>query len=98
MENALQAANHQPLIIVSLDRRDDAFIIKVKDNGPGFTCAIREKMFDPFFSTKVDGNGLGLAVVMSAAKAHGGEACASNRDDGGAVIELTLPIETNQSR
>ncbi|MCG8415944.1 MAG: ATP-binding protein, partial [Pseudomonadales bacterium] len=93
VENSLQAKPNQPLIIVSLDRTDDEFLITVRDNGPGIIDANADKLFDPFFSTKVDGNGLGLAVVMSAVKAHGGDVCASNDPEGGAVFELRLPFK-----
>lgn len=95
VENSLQAKPHQPLIIISLDRTDEEFLITVRDNGPGIVEANADKLFDPFFSTKVDGNGLGLAVVMSAVKAHGGEVNTSNDPEGGAVIELSLPLKNN---
>lgn len=93
VDNSLQAAPTNPLIIISLARTETEFRITVRDNGPGLTDSTMEKIFDPFFSTKIDGNGLGLAVVMSAAKAHDGDVKACNDDEVGAILELTLPIK-----
>ena len=70
----------------------DRYCIKVKDNGPGFSDALAERMFDPFFSTKNTGNGLGLAVVMSTLNAHNGSVKSRNLPEGGAAIELLLPV------
>lgn len=100
VENSLQAtfdSDIQPIISVSLDYSDKSFCIKVKDNGPGFSSALAERMFDPFFSTKNSGNGLGLAVVMSTINAHNGSVKSRNLPEGGAAIELRLPV-TDESQ
>ena len=65
----------------------------VSDNGPGIAAEHLERVFSPFFTTKQDGNGLGLAVSWKAAKAHGGDIMAANNPSGGAQFTLILPVK-----
>ncbi|PWB68634.1 hypothetical protein C3F09_11205 [candidate division GN15 bacterium] len=65
----------------------------VSDNGPGITPEHLERVFSPFFTTKQDGNGLGLAVSWKVAKAHGGDILAANTADGGAKFTLLIPAK-----
>ncbi len=65
----------------------------VSDNGPGIASEHLERVFSPFFTTKQDGNGLGLAVSWKVAKAHGGDIMAANNDDGGARFTLLIPAK-----
>jgi PAS domain S-box-containing protein len=64
----------------------------VTDSGPGLSEDAREKLFAPFFTTKVDGNGLGLAVGWKIIKGHGGDIIADNCESGGARFTILLPI------
>jgi signal transduction histidine kinase len=57
----------------------------------GFREEMRERLFDPFFSTKSEGLGMGLAIVRSIIEAHSGTITAENVDDGGARFEFVLP-------
>jgi signal transduction histidine kinase len=66
--------------------------IAVADNGPGITPQDLPKVFVPFFTTKADGTGLGLAVVQKIALQHGGGVEARNRPEGGAEFMLWLPL------
>lgn len=68
----------------------------VADRGPGFAAADAEKMFAPFFSTKEDGLGLGLAICRSLAEAHGGRLWAETGRPG-AIFHLDLPTEAGAS-
>ncbi len=65
---------------------------RIADNGPGIPAENLEKIFSPFFSTKKNGNGLGLAVGQKIARAHGGEILAENSPEGGAMFRLFLPV------
>ena len=66
--------------------------VSVADNGRGIDASAREKLFRPFFTTKDQGTGLGLALVQKIAVSHNGRVQAANREGGGAVFTLTLPL------
>jgi signal transduction histidine kinase len=66
--------------------------ILILDNGPGIEDAALSKLFRPFYTTKADGTGLGLAVVQKIIVQHGGQVEARNRPEGGAVFMVTLPL------
>ena len=65
--------------------------ITVTDNGSGIAEAVRPNLFRPFFTTKPQGTGLGLAVVQKIIVQHGGQVEARNRPEGGAAFIVTLP-------
>lgn len=67
--------------------------ISVSDNGPGIPADHLTRVFSPFFTTKQDGNGLGLAVCWKIAKAHGGDMLAENSRQGGACLTLLIPTK-----
>lgn len=86
----------------SADRRirvrsclNDAGLIEVEiaDNGPGFTREAGQRLFEPFFSTKKDGMGMGLAISKSIMDAHQGYLEASSPPGGGAAFRFSLPVE-----
>ena len=93
VENSIQAVEGNPAITLSLDKEDQFFKIRVEDNGPGIDASIKEQVFDPFFSTRLGGTGLGLAVVLSAVKAHGGEVTIKSASNNGALLELSIPVD-----
>lgn len=65
--------------------------VRIADNGRGLPPNDRNRIYEPFFSTKETGLGLGLAVCQHFVRAHGGELRESDRPGGGAVFELLLP-------
>jgi two-component system, NtrC family, nitrogen regulation sensor histidine kinase GlnL len=71
--------------------------ITVSDNGPGIPATALPNLFLPFFTTKPQGTGLGLAVVQKVIVQHGGQVEARNRAEGGAAFIVTLP-ESRGSR
>jgi signal transduction histidine kinase len=67
------------------------FELEVADSGPGLSDEDKRRVFEPFYSTKQHGTGLGLAVVYHVAEAHGGTVTASNCPEGGAAFTILFP-------
>jgi PAS domain S-box-containing protein len=70
--------------------------VAVSDTGPGIRPDLLPRLFDPFFSTKKEGMGLGLSIVRSLVQAHGGRIWAENNTGGGATFRFTLPTAREQ--
>jgi two-component system sensor histidine kinase FlrB len=68
--------------------------LTVHDNGPGIATSIQSRVFEPFFSTRSAGTGLGLAVVKTVADAHGGELLLDSTPERGTRISLDLPCDS----
>ena len=73
---------------------EGSVVFSVFDNGPGVPAADLAHVFDSFFSTKDAGIGIGLAICQSIITAHGGRISGSNRPNGGAHFQFTLPVAT----
>jgi len=67
--------------------------ISVKDTGPGIPDSAQKHIYEPFFTTKQNGIGLGLGICKRIAKSHGGIIEARNNNDGGATFVFTLPVK-----
>ena len=64
----------------------------VADNGPGIPEAARDRVFQPFFTTRSRGTGLGLAIVQKIVVTHNGRVAVGTSAGGGAKIDLTFPL------
>jgi len=71
--------------------------VKVSDTGPGIPAGLQDKIFQPFFSTKEEGTGLGLSLAARIMKEHGGWLDLLAREGQGATFLLTLPIREEKS-
>lgn len=90
--NALQSLGGRGgEIRVEVVRSADDLAVHVVDDGPGIPAEIFSRIFDPFFSTKAEGTGLGLSVSYAIARSHGGDLRAGNEPGGGARFTLVLP-------
>ena len=65
--------------------------LEIADSGPGLTDEQKRRVFEPFYTTKEGGTGLGLAVVFHVAEAHGGNVTAMNCPEGGAAFTIEIP-------
>jgi signal transduction histidine kinase len=66
-------------------------VIRVKDNGPGMPKSVRDKVFQPFFSTKEEGTGLGLSIAYRIVEEHGGWLSLKSKEGEGTTFTITLP-------
>ncbi len=71
---------------------DAGIAIEVRDEGPGFAPEDLERVFEPFFTRRVQGVGIGLSIVERVVHQHGGSVEARNREGGGAVLTVRLPL------
>ena len=79
------------LVIRASRNGNGEICISVRDSGPGFPGGLAEQLFEPFFSTKAEGTGMGLAIARSIIEAHGGTLSGENCEDGGACFTICLP-------
>ena len=79
-------------VSISMSADKDQIRVAVRDSGSGIDPLAIEHIFEPFFSTKPDGMGMGLAIARSIVKAHGGQISARRNPDRGSTFEITLPV------
>jgi two-component system nitrogen regulation sensor histidine kinase NtrY len=103
LENALAAIKRKGLISINaslaqyLEHSFSEYIeIEVADNGPGITEAEKEKIFEPYYSTKQEGTGMGLAIARKIIEDHKGEIEIHSKPDFGAVFSFSIPAVTEE--
>jgi two-component system sensor histidine kinase KdpD len=101
LENAIKHTPERTSIAIRAAVRDGRAVVTVEDDGPGFGGRNPETLFEKFErgqkESHVSGVGLGLAICRAIVRLHGGEIRASNRAEGGARFELTLPLEPEET-
>jgi signal transduction histidine kinase len=91
--NAMQAIPAGGRVVVEATIEGDELLVAVTDNGGGIAPELRERIWEPFFTTKQRGTGLGLAIVRKRMEEAGGTArLASEQNDKGACFELRAPL------
>jgi len=85
---------YEPLVQVSTGKENGHILIRVTDNGNGIPDSIKDKIFQPFFTTKPTGQGTGLGLSLSydIVKAHGGEIKVESKENGGTEFIIHLPV------
>jgi two-component system, NtrC family, nitrogen regulation sensor histidine kinase NtrY len=89
-EQAMDNADGSKVRLSAKISKRGRIVIDVSDNGPGITDELAEKIFVPFYTTKRDGSGVGLALTRQVMIAHGGSVSLSKTDGGGATFNLTF--------
>jgi two-component system sensor histidine kinase HydH len=89
--NAIQAMNNSGQITIWSELGDDKVTIKVSDTGPGIPADIMPKIFEPLFTTKQTGTGLGLVSCKTIIEQHGGTIGVESKEGSGATFIITLP-------
>jgi nitrogen fixation/metabolism regulation signal transduction histidine kinase len=96
---AAQRAGGPGRVLVHAENRPDGYAIVVEDTGPGVPEAMRERVFDPYVTSKDDGDGLGLAIAKKIVMEHGGAITVErSRDLGGAAFTVFLPVSERAPR
>lgn len=96
VQNAFVALETTPefrrrLVIQTRQAGGDAVEITVADTGCGIPSEVRERVFEPFYTTRKEGTGMGLSIVRSIVEAHGGTITAEPNPDGGTILRCQLP-------
>jgi signal transduction histidine kinase len=93
------AENGRVEVSVAVDEIDDAWCrLQVADSGPGLPVDSEGRLFEPFYSTKDSGLGMGLPICRQIVEGHHGEISAMNRPEGGALFTVRLPAAKGMRR
>ncbi len=92
LEASTPSSGGSPTIQITTQALSSSIVLEVSDQGVGLKHP--EKAFEPFFSTKEDGMGMGLAISRSIVEAHNGSLCASPNEPHGTIFRITLPVLT----
>ncbi|MFP4579626.1 MAG: sensor histidine kinase [Candidatus Sumerlaeia bacterium] len=90
--NAIHATPQDGSVGVAVRETKGSAEVRIWDSGKGLPPDIIGKIFDPFFTTRRKGTGLGLTIVHNIVSVHQGGIDAANRDEGGAIFTITLPL------
>ncbi len=100
IENAIDALRGRGTIAISLNKVTDIqhnfkemVEIEIADSGPGIPETIRDKIFEPYFTTKRDGTGMGLAIARKIILEHGGNLDIYSTENFATIIKITLPLQ-----
>ncbi|HSU39977.1 MAG TPA: HAMP domain-containing sensor histidine kinase, partial [Polyangiaceae bacterium] len=98
--NAIDAVAGDGRIVIGAQVEDDAYVIRVEDSGPGIPRELRQRVLEPFFTTKPvgQGTGLGLSITYSIVKKHGGSLELTDAPSGGAAVIVRLPLKLAVAR
>lgn len=97
LNNAAEAMTSGGTIEITLNQIDGHLEISISDQGEGIPVALRERVFEPFFSTKSNGSGLGLAIVRRHLEDVGGEIHCRSAPSGGAKMCVKLPLHSTSA-
>jgi C4-dicarboxylate-specific signal transduction histidine kinase len=93
--NAIEEMQRFPearrLVRIDCQRSGERALVSVQDAGDGINAALHERLFDGFFTSKVSGNGIGLALCKNIVGRHRGDIWAEHAPEGGALFRFSLP-------
>jgi signal transduction histidine kinase len=92
--NAVDAMPKGGHLVITSYEGPFGFELEIADSGPGLSEVEKKQLFEPSYSTKSTGSGLGLSVVSRIAESHGGTVSAINCPEGGAAFTIRIPSKT----
>ncbi len=92
IKNAVEAIPETGRIIVKTTLSETKALVVIKDNGPGLSSQAKQNLFNPYFTTKPRGSGLGLVIVKKIIGEHDGSIMIADSADGGAEAAISLPL------
>jgi signal transduction histidine kinase len=92
LENAAEALNGRGNVVVRISQQDSMAVLEIEDNGPGCKDKVLDQLFVPFFTTKPQNMGLGLALVRRIMNAHGGDIDVRKNQGRGLTLALRIPM------
>ncbi len=98
IRNAIQAMSNGGLLKISLSSTDRFVVVSFKDTGPGIPPEALGTIFEPYFTTKAEGSGLGLMIVQRIIRDHGGEIEVRSEPKSGTTFTLYLPRDERRIR
>jgi two-component system sensor histidine kinase HydH len=90
LRNAAEAMHGRGAIDVTLRGDAGGLVVQIADHGPGIPPDVQQRVFEPYFTTKPDGTGLGLALVRQTVQAHRGTISVTETPGGGATFNLVF--------
>jgi hypothetical protein len=93
--NGIDAMKENRIVSIRTSRVEKFAELSVSDLGPGIPEDKLKEVFEPFFTSKAEGMGMGLSIARTIVEAHDGQIWAENRDHGGATFRIRLPISNN---
>jgi signal transduction histidine kinase len=89
--NAAEALDRGGAASILIDPQESEISVRIRDNGSGMAPEVRARVFEPLFSTRAEGTGLGLPIARRIAVAHGGEIRVESAPGSGTTVEVRLP-------
>ena len=98
IKNAMEAMDQGGLLVISTTLADQFLFMKFADNGVGIDQEAAAQVFDPYYSTKLDGHGLGMMIVQRIMRNHGGHVGIDSVKGKGTVVTLQMPLKDRRMR
>lgn len=92
IKNAMNAMPEGGILKVTTRHREDRVLLTVEDTGVGMSEEVRQKIFEPYFTTKDFGSGIGLTLVYKVVKEHKGDITVNSQEGKGSTFTITLPV------
>ena len=92
VSNAIEAMKDGGKLHVTLGRTDESIRLEIADSGPGIPADVRDKIFQLYFTTKVTGSGIGLAMTYRAVQLHNGSIWFTSEEGMGTTFHIEFPV------